>query len=51
MIPLDEYIVRNTILFLLWAEFIWETYLSIRQVHTLKIHYYSEIISKNISVQ
>ncbi|KAJ8920529.1 hypothetical protein NQ315_005398 [Exocentrus adspersus] len=31
MITLDEYLVRNTILFLLWAEFIWETYLSLRQ--------------------
>lgn len=36
MIPLDEYIVRNTILFFLWAEFIWETYLSIRQFNKAK---------------
>ncbi|XP_018579511.1 CAAX prenyl protease 1 homolog [Anoplophora glabripennis] len=36
MIPLDEYTVRNTILFLLWAEFIWETYLSIRQFNKAK---------------
>ncbi|KAJ8933637.1 hypothetical protein NQ314_013900 [Rhamnusium bicolor] len=31
MITVDENTVRNTILFLLWAEFAWETYLSIRQ--------------------
>ncbi|KAJ8945859.1 hypothetical protein NQ318_002697 [Aromia moschata] len=31
MVNIDEHTVRNTILFLLWAEFLWETYLSIRQ--------------------
>ncbi|KAG5890554.1 hypothetical protein JTB14_028305 [Gonioctena quinquepunctata] len=31
MIIIDEAIVRNTILVLLWMEFIWETYLSVRQ--------------------
>lgn len=36
MIPIDEYTVRNTIIFLLWAEFIWETYLSIRQFNKAK---------------
>lgn len=32
MIDLDEYFVRNTILLLLWLEFLWESYLSLRQV-------------------
>ncbi|XP_074033348.1 CAAX prenyl protease 1 homolog [Leptinotarsa decemlineata] len=36
MITIDENIVRNTILFLLWAEFLWETYLAIRQFSKAK---------------
>lgn len=34
MLNFDEYVVRNTILILLWIEFLWESYLSIRQVTT-----------------
>ncbi|XP_060525827.1 CAAX prenyl protease 1 homolog [Cylas formicarius] len=32
MFAVDEILIRNGIIFLIWIEFLWETYLSIRQI-------------------